>query len=263
VPEGRVTTVGHFRALAQRAEGDGHLRQKLLLVLKLSREKWEEACEHAARAVAVGGSGAPTSRGARARWGCRWAGPGSAWRVVRSGAVRPADACLCGPPACLCRSTTPCACGRRTARGARACSSPAATAASTCSALRVGACGGAAACAAQLRPVARSGRPLLSGAASGRCLVRLQPRRGSSARAAATRRPRRPGAAQRPRRRPARPVRHSAAAAADARAARGGARAARARGRLLVAAGPPRVGGVLRRQRGVPAGVAFLHSMPC
>ena len=34
-----------------RAEQDGHLRQKLQQVLKLSKEKWEEARDHALRAV--------------------------------------------------------------------------------------------------------------------------------------------------------------------------------------------------------------------
>lgn len=33
------------------AEQDGHLRQKLQHVLKLSKEKWDEARDHALRAV--------------------------------------------------------------------------------------------------------------------------------------------------------------------------------------------------------------------
>ena len=33
------------------AEGDGHLRQKLQAVLKLSKEKWDDARDHALRAV--------------------------------------------------------------------------------------------------------------------------------------------------------------------------------------------------------------------
>ncbi len=37
--------------LALRADQDGHLRQKLQHVLKLSKEKWDEARDHAMRAV--------------------------------------------------------------------------------------------------------------------------------------------------------------------------------------------------------------------
>ena len=33
------------------AEADGHLRQKLQQVLKLSKEKWDDARDHAMRAV--------------------------------------------------------------------------------------------------------------------------------------------------------------------------------------------------------------------
>ncbi len=43
--------VGEFRRLAALAEQDGHLRQRLQQVLKLSKEKWEEARDHAFRAV--------------------------------------------------------------------------------------------------------------------------------------------------------------------------------------------------------------------
>jgi hypothetical protein len=43
--------VGEFKALALRAEGDGHLRQQLQALLKLPKDKWEEAAEHAKRAV--------------------------------------------------------------------------------------------------------------------------------------------------------------------------------------------------------------------
>jgi hypothetical protein len=43
--------VGEFRKLALLAEADGHLRQKLQQVLKLSKEKWDEARDHAMRAV--------------------------------------------------------------------------------------------------------------------------------------------------------------------------------------------------------------------
>lgn len=34
-----------------RVEGDGHLRQQLHTLLKLAKDKWEEAAEHAKRAV--------------------------------------------------------------------------------------------------------------------------------------------------------------------------------------------------------------------
>ena len=51
VPENRIVKVGEFRKLALLAEADGHLRQKLQQVLKLSKEKWEEARDHAMRAV--------------------------------------------------------------------------------------------------------------------------------------------------------------------------------------------------------------------
>ncbi len=43
--------VGEFRRLALLAEADGHLRQKLQQVLKLSKEKWDDARDHALRAV--------------------------------------------------------------------------------------------------------------------------------------------------------------------------------------------------------------------
>jgi hypothetical protein len=45
--------VGEFRKLALMAEADGHLRQKLQQVLKLSKEKWDEGRDHALRAVVV------------------------------------------------------------------------------------------------------------------------------------------------------------------------------------------------------------------
>ncbi len=51
VPDNTVNRVGEFRKLALLAEADGHLRQKLQQVLKLSREKWDEARDHAMRAV--------------------------------------------------------------------------------------------------------------------------------------------------------------------------------------------------------------------
>ncbi len=43
--------MGEFRRLALLAEADGHLRQKLQQVLKLSKEKWDDARDHALRAV--------------------------------------------------------------------------------------------------------------------------------------------------------------------------------------------------------------------
>ena len=43
--------MGEFKQLAFRAEQDGHLRQMLLHVLKLPKEKWDEARDHAMRAV--------------------------------------------------------------------------------------------------------------------------------------------------------------------------------------------------------------------
>lgn len=43
--------MGEFRKLALLAEADGHLRQKLQQLLKLSKEKWDEARDHAMRAV--------------------------------------------------------------------------------------------------------------------------------------------------------------------------------------------------------------------
>jgi hypothetical protein len=51
VPDNTINKVGEFRRLALLAEADGHLRQKLQQVLKLSKEKWDEARDHAMRAV--------------------------------------------------------------------------------------------------------------------------------------------------------------------------------------------------------------------
>ncbi|KAH7619140.1 hypothetical protein Ndes2526B_g06092 [Nannochloris sp. 'desiccata'] len=51
VPDNTINRVGEFRKLALLAEADGHLRQKLQQVLKLSKEKWDEARDHAMRAV--------------------------------------------------------------------------------------------------------------------------------------------------------------------------------------------------------------------
>ena len=46
-----MCAVGEFRKLALMAEADGMLRQKLQQVLKLSKEKWDDARDHAMRAV--------------------------------------------------------------------------------------------------------------------------------------------------------------------------------------------------------------------
>jgi hypothetical protein len=51
VPDNCILKVGEFRKLALMAEADGHLRQKLQQVLKLSKEKWDDARDHAMRAV--------------------------------------------------------------------------------------------------------------------------------------------------------------------------------------------------------------------
>ncbi|KAK9831959.1 hypothetical protein WJX81_003135 [Elliptochloris bilobata] len=51
VPDNCIVKVGEFRRLALLAEADGHLRQKLQQVLKLSKEKWDDARDHALRAV--------------------------------------------------------------------------------------------------------------------------------------------------------------------------------------------------------------------
>ena len=47
--------MGEFKQLALRAEQDAHLRQRLQHVLKLSKDKWEEARDHAMRAVVADG----------------------------------------------------------------------------------------------------------------------------------------------------------------------------------------------------------------
>lgn len=47
----RVTKVREFQKLARMSEADGHLQQKLKQLLKLSKEKWDAACEHAKTAV--------------------------------------------------------------------------------------------------------------------------------------------------------------------------------------------------------------------
>ena len=42
-----------FQKLALLSEADGHLQQKLKQLLKLSKEKWDSACEHGKTAVQV------------------------------------------------------------------------------------------------------------------------------------------------------------------------------------------------------------------
>ena len=49
----RITKVREFLRLVTHSEADGHLQQKLKQLLKLSKEKWEAACEHAKTAVQV------------------------------------------------------------------------------------------------------------------------------------------------------------------------------------------------------------------
>lgn len=51
IPENCIQNVSDFKQLALRAGQDRLLQQKLQYVLKLSEEQWEEASEHAARAV--------------------------------------------------------------------------------------------------------------------------------------------------------------------------------------------------------------------
>jgi hypothetical protein len=55
LPDNAIDRVGQFRRLALIAEADGHLRQKLQAVLKLSKEKWDDARDHALRAVVADG----------------------------------------------------------------------------------------------------------------------------------------------------------------------------------------------------------------
>lgn len=45
--------VRDFQRLAELSEADGHLQQKLKQLLKLSKEKWDSACDHAKTAVQV------------------------------------------------------------------------------------------------------------------------------------------------------------------------------------------------------------------
>lgn len=42
-----------FQRVAKLCEADGHMQQKLKQLLKLSKEKWDAACEHAKTAVQV------------------------------------------------------------------------------------------------------------------------------------------------------------------------------------------------------------------
>ena len=50
-----------FQQLARMAEADGHLQQRIKQLLKLSKEKWDAACEHAKTAVQVCTSNLPVS----------------------------------------------------------------------------------------------------------------------------------------------------------------------------------------------------------
>jgi len=45
--------VREFQRVAKLCEADGHMQQKLKQLLKLSKEKWDAACEHAKTAVQV------------------------------------------------------------------------------------------------------------------------------------------------------------------------------------------------------------------
>eukprot|EP00803_Ostreobium_quekettii_P006247 evm.model.scf_131.5 EVM.evm.TU.scf_131.5 scf_131:33256-39556(-) len=47
-----ITKVGHFKTLVLQADKDGHLKQRLLHMLKMSDKAWDEAREHALAAVA-------------------------------------------------------------------------------------------------------------------------------------------------------------------------------------------------------------------
>lgn len=48
-----MTKVRQFQKLALMSSGDGHMQQRLKQLLKLSKEKWDSACEHAKTAVQV------------------------------------------------------------------------------------------------------------------------------------------------------------------------------------------------------------------
>jgi hypothetical protein len=45
--------VRDFQHLARLSEADGHLQQRIKQLLKLSKEKWDAACDHAKTAVQV------------------------------------------------------------------------------------------------------------------------------------------------------------------------------------------------------------------
>ena len=49
----RITKVRDFQHLARLSEADGHLQQRIKQLLKLSKEKWDAACDHAKTAVQV------------------------------------------------------------------------------------------------------------------------------------------------------------------------------------------------------------------
>ena len=49
----RITKVRAFQQLARLSEADGHLQQRIKQLLKLSKEKWDAACDHAKTAVQV------------------------------------------------------------------------------------------------------------------------------------------------------------------------------------------------------------------
>jgi hypothetical protein len=49
----RVTKVRQFQKLALMSSGDGQMQQRLKQLLKLSKEKWDSACDHAKTAVNV------------------------------------------------------------------------------------------------------------------------------------------------------------------------------------------------------------------
>lgn len=86
VPDNRVDKVGEFRRLALLAEADGHLRQRLQQVLKLSKEKWEEARDHAMRAVVADSRMRIwyADKVRRGRWSCGLGGPEvGGWRARR------------------------------------------------------------------------------------------------------------------------------------------------------------------------------------
>ena len=51
----RIMKVRQFQKLALLSEADGHLQQKLKQLLKLSKEKWDSACEHGKTAVQARG----------------------------------------------------------------------------------------------------------------------------------------------------------------------------------------------------------------